>query len=93
MRKNAPMPDERIEVQRTITADPATIFAVLSDPAIYDTGKSQLLEPKDRLRMPRPFLTKDWRDGLTTLLLGSVGPEGANVPAASAAGTHGLTGS
>ncbi|PYS80322.1 MAG: hypothetical protein DMF70_11120, partial [Acidobacteria bacterium] len=48
----------------------------LSDPAIYDTGKSQLLEPKDRLRMPRPFLTKDWRDGLTTLLLGSVGPEG-----------------
>ncbi|HSP63102.1 MAG TPA: c-type cytochrome, partial [Pyrinomonadaceae bacterium] len=53
----------------------------LSDPAIYDTGKSQLLEPKDRLRMPRPFLTKDWRDSLTTLLLGSVGPEGANVPA------------
>jgi len=53
----------------------------LSDPAIYDTGKSKLLEPKDRLRMPRPFLTEQWRDSLTTLLLGSVGPEGANVPA------------
>src|SRR5258708_973803 len=53
----------------------------LSDPAIYDTGKSKFLEPKDRLRMPRPFLTKNWRDGLTTLLLGSVGPDGANVPA------------
>lgn len=32
MRKNAVVPDERIEVQRTIAADPATIFAVLSDP-------------------------------------------------------------
>jgi hypothetical protein len=53
----------------------------LSDPGIYDTGKSKLLEPKDRLRMPRPFLTEQWRDGLTTLLLGSVGPDGANVPA------------
>src|SRR6266550_4639298 len=53
----------------------------LSDPAIYDTGKSQLLEPKDRLRMPRPFLTEEWRTSLTTLLLGSLGAEGANVPA------------
>jgi len=53
----------------------------LSDPGIYDTGKSKLLEPKDRLRMPRPFLTEQWRDSLTTLLLGSVGPDGANVPA------------
>lgn len=53
----------------------------LSDPSIYDRGKSQYLESKDRLRMPRPYLTERWRDGLTTLLLGSMGAEGANVPA------------
>jgi cytochrome c2 len=54
----------------------------LTDPGIYDTGKSQYLEPKDRLRMPKPYLTDEWRTGLTTLLLGSLGAEGANVPAA-----------
>jgi cytochrome c2 len=54
----------------------------LAEPKIYDTGKSQYLEPKDRLRMPKPFLTEEWRTGLTTLLLGSLGAEGANVPAA-----------
>ena len=53
----------------------------LTEPKIYDTGKSQYLEPKDRLRMPKPFLTEEWRTGLTTLLLGSMGAEGANVPA------------
>jgi cytochrome c551/c552 len=53
----------------------------LSEPKIYDTGKSQYLEPKDRLRMPKPYLTEEWRTGLTTLLLGSMGAEGANVPA------------
>ena len=53
----------------------------LSDPSVYDRGKSEYLEPKDRLRMPRPYLTEPWRDGLTTLLLGSMGAEGANVPA------------
>jgi cytochrome c2 len=53
----------------------------LADPSIYDRGKSQYLEPKDRLRMPRPYLTEEWRTGLTTLLLGSMGAEGANVPA------------
>ena len=53
----------------------------LTDPSIYDRGKSQYLEPKDRLRMPRPYLTDEWRTGLATLLLGSVGAEGANVPA------------
>lgn len=53
----------------------------LSEPKIYDTGKSQYLESKDRLRMPKPYLTEDWRNGLTTLLLGSLGAEGANVPA------------
>jgi cytochrome c2 len=53
----------------------------LTDPSVYDRGKSQYLEPKDRLRMPKPFLTDEWRTGLTTLLLGSVGAEGANVPA------------
>ena len=54
----------------------------LTDPAVYDRGKSEYLESKDRLRMPKPFLTDQWRTGLTTLLLGSLGPEGANVPAA-----------
>ncbi len=53
----------------------------LSDPSIYDRGKSEYLESKDRLRMPKPYLTPEWRTGLTTLLLGSLGPEGANVPA------------
>ena len=53
----------------------------LTEPGIYDTGKSLYLEPKDRLRMPKPYLTDDWRTGLTTLLLGSLGAEGANVPA------------
>jgi len=52
----------------------------LADPSIYDKGK--IKEPKDRLRMPRPFLPEEWRTGLTTLLLGSLGAEGANVPAA-----------
>jgi len=54
----------------------------LAEPKIYDTGKSEYLAPKDRLRMPKPFLTEEWRTGLTTLLLGSVGAEGASVPAA-----------
>jgi hypothetical protein len=53
----------------------------LTDPSIYDRGKSQYLEPKDRLRMPKPYLTEEWRNGLATLLLGSQGAEGANVPA------------
>lgn len=52
----------------------------LTEPSIYDRGKSQYLEPKDRLRMPKPFLTEEWRTSLTTLLLGSMGAEGANVP-------------
>jgi cytochrome c551/c552 len=54
----------------------------LAKPSIYDRGKSEYLEPKDRLRMPEPYLPEEWRTGLTTLLLGSVGAEGANVPAA-----------
>lgn len=53
----------------------------LAEPGIYDKGKSQYLEPKDRLRMPKPYLTEEWRTSLTTLLLGSLGAEGANVPA------------
>src|SRR5436190_10543632 len=53
----------------------------LSEPGIYDRGKSQYLDGKDRLRMPKPYLTEEWRSGLTTLLLGSLGAEGANVPA------------
>lgn len=50
----------------------------ITEPSIYDERKEK--DPKDRLRMPRPFLTPEWRTALTTFLLGSVGTEGANVP-------------
>jgi cytochrome c551/c552 len=50
----------------------------ITEPSIYDQGKEK--DPKDRLRMPRPFLTPEWRNALATFLLGSVGSEGANVP-------------
>ena len=50
----------------------------VADPSIYDQGKEK--DPKDRLRMPRPYLTPEWRNALTTFLLGSVGSEGSNVP-------------
>lgn len=51
----------------------------LVEPSIYDQGKEK--DPKDRLRMPKPYLTPEWRNALTTFLLGSVGTEGSNVPA------------
>jgi hypothetical protein len=51
----------------------------LNDPSVYDRGKEK--EPKDQLRMPRPYLTDEWRNALVTFLRGSVGTEGANVPA------------
>jgi mono/diheme cytochrome c family protein len=51
----------------------------LETPWIYDTGKEK--EPQDRLRMPEPYLTPEWKSALTTFLMGSVGSEGANVPA------------
>src|SRR5437016_3249239 len=54
----------------------------LAEPKIYDTGKPQYLEGHDKLSMPKPYLTEEWRTGLTTVRLGSVGAEGANVPAA-----------
>jgi cytochrome c2 len=50
----------------------------ITEPSIYDQGKEK--DPKDRLRMPRPYLTPEWRNALTTFLIGSVGAEGANVP-------------
>jgi cytochrome c551/c552 len=50
----------------------------INDPAVYDMGK--IKEPKDRLRMPRPYMTPEWRNALVTFLMGSVGAEGANVP-------------
>jgi cytochrome c551/c552 len=50
----------------------------LNDPAVYDMGKEK--EAKDRLRMPRPYLTDEWRNALVTFLRGSLGAEGANVP-------------
>ncbi len=51
----------------------------LETPWVYDTGKEK--EPQDRLRMPEPYLTHEWKNALTTFLMGSVGTEGANVPA------------
>jgi cytochrome c2 len=51
----------------------------LAEPSIYDQGKEK--DPKDRLRMPKPYLTPEWRNALTTFLIGSVGAEGSNVPA------------
>jgi mono/diheme cytochrome c family protein len=51
----------------------------LETPWIYDEGKEK--EPQDRLRMPEPYLTPEWKTALTTFLMGSVGTEGANVPA------------
>jgi len=50
----------------------------ITQPSIYDEGKEK--DPKDRLRMPQPYLTPQWRTALTTFLLGSVGAEGSNVP-------------
>ena len=50
----------------------------LETPWLYDEGKEK--EPQDRLRMPEPYLTPEWKTALTTFLLGSVGAEGANVP-------------
>ena len=50
----------------------------ITQPSIYDEGKEK--HPKDRLRMPQPYLKPEWRVALTTFLLGSVGTEGANVP-------------
>ena len=50
----------------------------LAEPSIYDVGKEK--DPKDKLRMPKPYLTDQWRNALTTFLLGSVGTEGSNVP-------------
>jgi mono/diheme cytochrome c family protein len=50
----------------------------VTEPGIYDHGKEK--EAKDRLRMPRPYMPPEWRNALTTFLLGSVGLEGANVP-------------
>ena len=50
----------------------------IKEPSIYDVGKEK--DPKDKLRMPQPYLTDEWRVALTTFLLGSVGQEGSNVP-------------
>jgi cytochrome c551/c552 len=58
----------------------------IDDPSIYDKGKEK--EWRDHLRMPEPFIDmgadgqdRTELDALTTFLLGSVGAEGANVPA------------
>ena len=58
----------------------------LAEPGIYDVGKEK--EWRDHLRMPKPYInmgedgtSRRELDALTTFLLGSVGVEGANVPA------------
>ena len=51
----------------------------LKEPGIYDFEKEK--DPREHLRMPKPFLKDEWRNALTTFLLGSVGAEGSNVPA------------
>ncbi|HWS90750.1 MAG TPA: c-type cytochrome [Pyrinomonadaceae bacterium] len=50
----------------------------LEEPGVFDWGKVK--DPREHLRMPKPYLTEEWRTALTTFLLGSVGTEGANVP-------------
>lgn len=50
----------------------------ITDPALYDKGKEK--DPREHLRMPKPYLTDEWKTALTTFLLGSVGTEGMNVP-------------
>ncbi|MGH9942038.1 MAG: hypothetical protein ACRD9R_06730 [Pyrinomonadaceae bacterium] len=55
----------------------------LEEPGIYDKGKEK--DPREHLKMPKPHLVEDGekqeRTALVTFLLGSVGAEGANVPA------------
>jgi cytochrome c2 len=50
----------------------------IEEPSLYDEGKEK--DQKDKLKMPEPYLTPEWRTALTTFLLGSVGAEGSNVP-------------
>jgi cytochrome c551/c552 len=45
----------------------------LADPAVFDNGKYKP-DPMDRLRMPKPNVTKADIDALTTFLLGSTDP-------------------
>ncbi|MGH9679675.1 MAG: c-type cytochrome, partial [Candidatus Acidiferrales bacterium] len=45
----------------------------LTDPAVFDHGKYKP-DPMDRLRMPKPNVTKSDIDALTTFLLGSTDP-------------------
>lgn len=45
----------------------------LTDPAVFDHGKYKP-DPMDRLRMPKPNVTKTDIDALTTFLLGSTDP-------------------
>ena len=55
----------------------------LMQPGIYDKGKEK--DPREHLKMPKPYLVendeKKERTALVTFLLGSVGAEGANIPA------------
>ena len=39
----------------------------IEEPSIYDVGKEK--DPKDKLKMPEPYMTTEWRTALTTFLL------------------------
>ncbi|HVG32540.1 MAG TPA: c-type cytochrome [Pyrinomonadaceae bacterium] len=73
-----PIKDEKTGEERPWYNAHGFISNKIKEPSIYDKGKEK--EPKDQLRMPRPFMTEEWNRALTTFLIGSVGVEGANVP-------------
>ncbi|HEX8137676.1 MAG TPA: c-type cytochrome [Pyrinomonadaceae bacterium] len=79
---NQPIKDERTGEHKDWYDAHGFISHKIEEPGIYDRGKEK--EPKDMLRMPKPFMKKDehedWNNALTTFLIGSVGVEGANVP-------------
>ncbi len=74
----APAPQKKSEEEKPWYNHKGFFEHKITQPSIYDEGKEK--DPKDRLRMPQPYLTPQWRTALTTFLLGSVGAEGANVP-------------
>jgi cytochrome c2 len=77
---NQPVVDKRTGEKEDWYNAHGFISHKINDPGIYDKGKEK--EPKDMLRMPKPFMTEEWNRALTTFLIGSVGVEGANVPQA-----------
>ncbi len=77
---NQPIIDQKTGEERPWYNAHGFISNKINDPSIYDKGKEK--EPKDQLRMPKPFMPEEWNRALTTFLIGSVGVEGSNVPQA-----------